>query len=77
MNKIIKGSLGLLATAFLAAGCVDQRAPMAIYDPANTTAPTLSNVATVTTLAPDGEDIVIDFGNADYGISCAVLSMLQ
>ena len=72
MNKIIKGSLGLLAAAFLAAGCVDQRAPMAIYDPANTTAPTLSNVATVTTLAPDGEDIVIDFGNADYGISCAV-----
>ena len=71
MNKIIKGSLGLLAAAFLAAGCVDQRAPMAIYDPANTTAPTLSDVAAVT-LAPDGEDIVIDFGNADYGISCAV-----
>ena len=71
MNKIIKGGLGLLAAAFLAAGCVDQRAPMAIYDPANTTAPTLSDIAAVS-LSPDGEDIVIDFGKADYGISCAV-----
>ena len=71
MNKIIKGSLGLLAAAFLAAGCVDQRAPMAIYDPANTTAPTLSDIAAVS-LSPDGEDIVIDFGKADYGINCAV-----
>ena len=71
MNKIIKGGLGLLAAAFLAAGCVDQRAPMAIYDPANTTAPTLSDIAAVS-LSPDGEDIVIDFGKADYGINCAV-----
>ncbi|MGN1215149.1 MAG: SusF/SusE family outer membrane protein [Candidatus Cryptobacteroides sp.] len=71
MNKIIKGGLSILAAGLLAAGCVDQRDTLVYFDPAKTTAPVLSDAAT-TILSVDGNDIVLSFNEADYGIKCAV-----
>ncbi|MGN0202090.1 MAG: SusF/SusE family outer membrane protein [Candidatus Cryptobacteroides sp.] len=71
MNRIIKFGLSILAAGLLAAGCVDQRDTLVCYEPANATAPVLSDAAS-TTLAVDGEDVVLNFKEADYGIKCAV-----
>lgn len=66
MKKFIYSTLALFA-GLCAASCT-QSEELATYDPDKVVAPTLGNVSGIS-LSADGDDVTIEFGKADFGLS--------
>jgi len=69
MKKLIYSGFLALAGLFFMNSCVNEDAPKVTFNPEAVEAPTLGSIAG-TTLASDGEPLVVDFTTVDYGFAC-------